>query len=145
MEKRAKWWKGHSHITDLHWQWPGTIVKHEDNKTSIQDFIARTSQRSDACLAAEQLERLVHIELRDLATHEAYLHADWPDVKYSDVPRKSKACYTPCIKCSNRPAVGNLLKLIKCQVQRNTGRYSHSEESRKVVTWVRNGRILLNL
>jgi hypothetical protein len=65
----------------------------------IQELIGNNRQ-GDKGPMAEQLERLVHIELNDLATHAPYLHPNFPDVHFSDILRLPKAKPKPCRECS---------------------------------------------
>lgn len=71
----------------------------------IQTLIAG-NQQGPAGAMAEQVERLVHIELADLATHAPYLHPDFPNVRYSDVPYLKKAVLRPCSDCKLHSMTG---------------------------------------
>ncbi|KAG2120024.1 hypothetical protein DEU56DRAFT_904790 [Suillus clintonianus] len=86
-------------IKDVRGWWPETIIeKKDDDDISIQKLIGN-NQQGDKGPMAKQLERLVHIELGDLATHAPYLHPNFPDVQFSDIPRLPKAVPKPCRDC----------------------------------------------
>jgi hypothetical protein len=46
-----------------------------------------------------QVERLVHIELADLARHAPYLRPNFPNINYTDVPPLKKAERIFCRDC----------------------------------------------
>ncbi|KAG1882867.1 hypothetical protein F4604DRAFT_309799 [Suillus subluteus] len=102
VKKRHAEWKNkcRSSIKDVRGWWPGTIIEaKDDNEMSIQELIGNNRQGAKGPMA-EHLERLVHIELNDLATHAPYLHPNFPDVHFSDVPRLPKAAPKPCRDCN---------------------------------------------
>ena len=100
-KRHAEWKKTcHSSIRDIRGWWPLTIIEDkDDDEISIQKLIGDDHQGIKGPMA-EQLERLVHIELKDLATHAPYLHPNFPDVHFSDIPRLPKVKTKPCPDCS---------------------------------------------
>ncbi|KAG1736796.1 hypothetical protein EDB19DRAFT_1637427, partial [Suillus lakei] len=63
-----------SAIKDVRGWWPQTIIEaRNDDDMLIQKLIGANRQGAKGPMA-EHLERLVHIELKDLATHAPYLH-----------------------------------------------------------------------
>ncbi|KIK37396.1 hypothetical protein CY34DRAFT_15741 [Suillus luteus UH-Slu-Lm8-n1] len=100
-KRHAEWKKKcHSSIRDIRGWWPLTIIEDkDDDEISIQKFIGDDHQGIKGPMA-EQLERLVHIELKDLATHAPYLHPNFPDVHFSDIPRLPKVKTKPCPDCN---------------------------------------------
>ncbi|KAG2114799.1 uncharacterized protein F5147DRAFT_822334 [Suillus discolor] len=102
VKKRHAEWKNkcRSSIKDVRGWWPQTIIEaKDDDELAIQKLI-RDNRQGDKGPMAEHLERLVHIELKDLATHAAYLHPDFPDVHFSDIPRQPKVDLKPCRDCN---------------------------------------------
>lgn len=102
VKKRHAEWRNkcRSSIRDVRGWWPGTIIEaKDDDKMSIQELIGNNRQGAKGPMA-EHLERLVHIELNDLATHAPYLHPNFPDVHFSDIPRLPKADPKPCRDCN---------------------------------------------
>ncbi|KAG1790892.1 uncharacterized protein HD556DRAFT_1241402, partial [Suillus plorans] len=102
VKKRYAEWKNkcRSSIKDVRGWWPQTIIEaKDDDELAIQKLI-RNNRQGDKGPMAEQLERLVHIELKDLATHAAYLHPNFPDVHCSDIPRQPKVDLKPCRDCN---------------------------------------------
>ncbi|KAG2124536.1 hypothetical protein BD769DRAFT_875854 [Suillus cothurnatus] len=102
VKKRHTEWKDkcRSSIKDVRGWWPRTIIEaKDDDEMLIQELIGNNRQ-GDKGPMAEQLERLVHIELKDLATHAPYLHPNFPDVHFSDIPRLPKAKPKPCRECN---------------------------------------------
>jgi hypothetical protein len=63
-----------------------------------EEYVARNKQ-GPADPLAKQLERLVLIEMEDLATNAPYLHPNFPDIDYSDVQPQSKPASEACSKC----------------------------------------------
>lgn len=100
-KRHAEWKKTcHSSIRDIRGWWPLTIIEDkDDDEISIQKLIGDDHQGIKGPMA-EQLERLVHIELKDLATHAPYLHPNFPDVHFSDIPRLPKVKTKPCPDCN---------------------------------------------
>ncbi|KAG2157614.1 uncharacterized protein EDB93DRAFT_1304018 [Suillus bovinus] len=102
VKKRHAQWKNkcRSSIKDVRGWWPQTIVEaKDDDEMEIRKLIQDNRQGHKGPMA-EQLERLVHIELEDLVTHTPYLHPNFPDVHYSDIPRQSKVVSKPCRDCN---------------------------------------------
>ncbi|KAG2048780.1 hypothetical protein BDR06DRAFT_749473 [Suillus hirtellus] len=102
VKKRHAEWKNkcRSSIKDVRGWWPLTIIEaQDDDELAIQKLI-RNNRQGDKGPMAEQLERLVHIELKDLATHAAYLHPNFPDVHFSDIQRQPKVELKPCRDCN---------------------------------------------
>ncbi|KAG2351439.1 hypothetical protein BDR07DRAFT_1444292, partial [Suillus spraguei] len=80
-------------MKDIRGWWPQTISEAKD------DDEINNQQGAKGPMAA-YLERLVHIELKDLATHAPYLHPNCPNVCFSHAPRLPKAALTPCHDCN---------------------------------------------
>ncbi|KAG2041389.1 hypothetical protein BDR03DRAFT_1007224 [Suillus americanus] len=102
VKKRHAEWKNkcRSSIKNVCGWWPQTIIEvKDDDEVLIQELIGNNRQ-GDKGPMAEHLERLVHIELNDLATHAPYLRPSFPDVHFSDVPRLPKADPKPCHDCN---------------------------------------------
>lgn len=81
-------------------RWPGCINNPKDYDESLvqEEYVARNKQ-GPADPLAKQLERLVLIEMEDLATNAPYLHPNFPDIDYSDVQPQSKPASEACSKC----------------------------------------------
>ena len=81
VEKRHAQWKKKcpSYIKDIRGCWPG-------QQCPLGPMIA-------------QVERLVHIELADLARHAPYLRPNFPDINHMDVPPLAKAERVLCRDC----------------------------------------------
>ncbi|KAG1748922.1 uncharacterized protein EDB91DRAFT_1047546, partial [Suillus paluster] len=93
VKKRHADWKAQcrSYIKGVRGWWPETIKEREDDdEVSIQKLLENNMEGVVGPIVV-QLERLVHIELQDLATHAPYLRPDFPDVRLSDVQRLSEA------------------------------------------------------
>ncbi|KAG2348419.1 hypothetical protein BDR05DRAFT_874473, partial [Suillus weaverae] len=102
VKKRHAEWKNNcrSSIKDVRGWWPQTIIEaKDDDEMLIRKRIEGNDQGNKGPMA-EQLERLVHIELKDLATHAPYLHPEFPDIHFSAVPRQPKADSKPCRDCN---------------------------------------------
>jgi len=97
----TRWKHDCSYITGIRGWWPGSIdaLDLDDNDESLIEKLITSNQQGAAGPMAGQLERLVHIELADLATHAPYLHPGFPDITYQDVPRQNMVKPKPCRGC----------------------------------------------
>lgn len=102
VKKRHAEWKNkcRSSIKDIRGWWPQTISEAKDDDEMLIQKLVRNNQQGAKGPMAAYLERLVHIELKDLATHAPYLHPNFPNVHFSHAPRLPKAALTPCHDCN---------------------------------------------
>ncbi|OJA10426.1 hypothetical protein AZE42_10076 [Rhizopogon vesiculosus] len=103
VRNRYNEWKDDcSYITGFRGWWPGSIDPLADHDESLIEELIASNQQGNAGPMAGQLERLVHIELADLATYAPYLHPGFPDITYRDVLPQSMAERKPCMGCKRK-------------------------------------------
>ncbi|OAX40339.1 hypothetical protein K503DRAFT_623933 [Rhizopogon vinicolor AM-OR11-026] len=90
-DRYSRWKNICKYITGIRGWWPRSINAPNDYDESLVEKLITSNQQGDAGPMAGQLERLVHIELTDLATHAPYLHPSFPNITYRDVPPQEMA------------------------------------------------------
>ncbi|KAG0705290.1 hypothetical protein DFH29DRAFT_907133 [Suillus ampliporus] len=108
VKKRYAEWKSQCrYMKDIRGWWPETIIKVEDDvEVLIQKLIVGHNTQGNVGPMAAQLERLVHIELKDLVAYAPYLDPNFPDVRPSGAPgflAKAVPTRKPCSGCRKTP------------------------------------------